>query len=485
MTAGADDGTIGRMTAGAWAVLLVLCGTVFLEGLDVSMMGVALPSMRADLGLSTSSLQWVVSAYVLGYGGFVLLGGRAADLFGRRRMFLLWLTVFIAFSGLGGLATSGWMLILARFVTGVSAGFLTPASLSIITTSFAPGEVRNRALLVYGGAGAGGFSLGMVAGGLLTTAGWRWVFFAPVVFATLLLVAAQRTLVEGRTAAPPDARRKFDLAGALSVTGGMLLLVLGVVRAPDVAALTTTVTLLASAVLLIALVVVERRSSAPLVRPGILRSGPLLRANLGALLFVGSFVAFQFIAVLYLQELRGWSALETGLALLIAGIDVVLAPTVTPWFVRRFGNTRVILAGMVLGTVAYATFLRIGADWAYWMMVPGLLLIGLAFTMAYGPLTIAATEGVDEAEQGLAGGLLNASVQFGGALMLAVVTAVNVVVTGEDPTRAALLDGYQAALVVPLVAVAVGAAISAVGLRRAPSPAVTASSSALADAEAA
>ena len=185
------------MTGHAWAVLLVLCGTVFLEGLDVSMMGVALPSMRADLGLSTSALQWVVSAYVLGYGGFVLLGGRAADLFGRRRMFLLWLAVFIGFSGLGGLATDGWMLILARFVTGISAGFLTPASLSIITTSFAPGEIRNRALLVYGGVGAGGFTLGMVAGGLLTTAGWRWVFFAPVLLASLLLVLAHRFLTEG------------------------------------------------------------------------------------------------------------------------------------------------------------------------------------------------------------------------------------------------------------------------------------------------
>lgn len=463
---------IGHMTADAWAVLLVLCGTVFLEGLDVSMMGVALPSMRADLALSTSSLQWVVGAYVLGYGGFVLMGGRAADLFGRRRMFLLWLTVFIAFSGLGGLATDGWMLIVARFVTGVSAGFLTPASLSIITTSFAAGEVRNRALLVYGGAGAGGFSLGMVVGGLLTTVGWRWVFFAPVLFATALLVVAHRVLTEGRAAATIE-RRGFDIAGALTITGGMLLLVLGVVRAPDVPGLVTTATLLASAAALTAFVAVERRSPAPLVRLGILRSAPLVRANMGALLFVGAFVSFQFIVVLYLQELRGWSALETGLALLIAGIDAILAPTVAPLLVRRFGNVRVILAGMVLGAAAYVTFLRVGADWSYGMMVPGLVLIGVAFALAYGPLTIAATEGVDEAEQGLAGGLLNASVQFGGALMLAVVTAVNVVVTGDDPSRTDMLDGYRAALVVPLVAVAIGAAITASGLRRNANVAVT------------
>ena len=202
----------------AWAVLLVLCGTVFLEGLDVSMMGVALPSIRADLDLATSSLQWVVSAYVLGYGGFVLLGGRAADLLGRRRMFLAALVVFIAFSGLGGLAPEGWVLILARFATGVSAGFLTPASLSIITTNFDEGEARNRALLVYGGAAAGGFSLGMVAGGLLTSVDWRWVFFAPVLFAVGLLAVALRFLPYDES--PPLRRSGFDVSGAISLTTG-------------------------------------------------------------------------------------------------------------------------------------------------------------------------------------------------------------------------------------------------------------------------
>jgi predicted MFS family arabinose efflux permease len=202
------------------------------------------------------------------------------------------------------------------------------------------------------------------------------------------------------------------------------------------------------------------------VRLGIFRSAPLVRANVGALLFVGSFVAFQFIVVLYLQELREWSALETGLALFIAGLDMILAPTITPWFVRRFGNVRLILAGMLLGVAAYATFLRLGADWPYPMLLPGLILIGLAFTFAYGPLTIAATEGVPERDQGLASGLLNASVQFGGALMLAVVTAVNVVVTGDDPSPADLLDGYQAALVVPVVGVLAGAVLTATGLRR-------------------
>ncbi|BCB91656.1 hypothetical protein Psuf_089690 [Phytohabitans suffuscus] len=172
----------------------MLCGAIFLEGLDISMLGVALPSIRADLGMSTGALSWVVSAYVLGYGGFMLLGGRAADLWGRRRVFLVCLGVFIVFSGLGGLAQEGWVLIAARFVTGVAAAFMTPAGLSIITTTFAEGPLRNRALLVYAGTAAGGFSLGMMVGGLLTAASWRWVFFAPVLLAAAILVAGVRLI---------------------------------------------------------------------------------------------------------------------------------------------------------------------------------------------------------------------------------------------------------------------------------------------------
>ncbi len=461
-----------RLTGREWAMLIVLSGAIFLEGIDVSMMGVALPSIRAELGMSTSSLQWVVSAYVLGYGGFVLLGGRAADLLGRRRMFLFWLIVFLAFSGVGGIATEGWMLVVARFATGVAAAFMTPAGLSIITTSFAEGPQRTKALLVYAGVAAGGFSLGMVTGGLLTAVDWRWVFFAPVVLATILLVAGTALIPRDARPGPAagDARAGgFDVTGAVTLTGAMLLLVFAVVRGPDSTRAATLATLAAGLALLVAFVMVERRSSAPLLRLGILRSASLVRANVAALLFVGSFVGFQFIAVLYLQELRGWSELETGLALMVVGIDAVLAPTLTPRLVARFGNGRVLLAGVTLAVIGYALFLPVGPDWTYAAMLPALVVLGLAFALAYGPLTIAATDGVTDDEQGLAGGVLTMSFQFGSALGLAVVTAVIVAATGtdgSDDTARTMLDGFRAALVVPLVGAAAGLAVSATGWRR-------------------
>jgi MFS family permease len=444
-------------------VLLVLCGAVFLEGADVSMMGVALPSIRDELDLSTTTLQWVVSAYVLGYGGFVLLGGRAADLLGRRRMFLAWTAVFIAFSGLGGFATEGWMLLLARFVTGVAAGFMAPAGLSIITTSFAEGPARNQALLVYGGAAAGGFSFGLVGGGLLTAIGWRWVFFVPVLVAGVLLPIAARVVPHSPAA---GRRAGFDVVGAVTLTAAMLLLVTTVVQAPDVQLPVTVATAVGSAALLGVFLAVERRSPAPLVRLGILRSGALVRANLGAALFVGAFTAFQFVTVLYLQELRAWSALQTGVALLVLAIDTVLAPTVTPRLVGRFGNVPVIVSGAVLAVTGYALFLDLGLDWSYAAMLPTFLLLGLAFSLAFGTFTIAATDGIAEHEQGLASGLNNVSIQFGAALGVAVVAAVSAVTTDGASTDAAVLDGYRTALLVPLAAAVLALAVTASGLRR-------------------
>ncbi|GAA1113746.1 MFS transporter [Kribbella jejuensis] len=446
-----------RLTGREWAVLFVLCGAIFLEGIDVSMMGVAMPSIRAELGLSTGELQWIVSGYALSYGGFVLLGGRAADLLGRRRMFVGWLMVFLVFSGLGGFATEGWVLILARFATGVAAAFMTPAGLSIITTSYPEGPQRNKALLVYAGTAAGGFSLGMVTGGLLTAIDWRWVFFAPVIVAVLVLAGALALIPRDEPASTE--RPGFDVAGALALTGAMLLLVATVVRAPDVSPGPTVLTAVAGVVLLAIFVRIERRASAPLIRLGLLRNTALLRANVGAILLVGSFVGFQFVAVLYLRELRGWSELETGLALMVIGIDAVLAPTLTPWLVSRFGNGRVVFGGFVVAVLAYAAFLPLGVGWKYAAMLPAFLLLGLAFALAYGPLTIAATERVADDEQGLASGVLTTSFQFGSALGLAVVAAT-LTAAGQ-----LTIGAFRNGLLVPFGAAALGVLVAVAGLR--------------------
>ncbi|MEV0630837.1 MFS transporter [Nonomuraea wenchangensis] len=461
-----------RMDARAWGVLLVLAGAVFLEGIDVAMLNVALPAIRADLGLSTGVLSGVVSAYVLGYGGFMLLGGRAADLLGRRRMFLFWLIVFLLFSGLGGFATEGWMLLVARFVTGVAAAFMAPAGLSLITGNFPEGPRRTKALGVYAGTAAGGFSLGLVVGGLLTSIGWRWVFFAPVLMAAMILVAALVLLKESEV--PERPAGGFDLAGAFSITGAMLLLVYGVVRLehPGNGVAGTIGVFAAGLTLLAVFVLIERRTAHPLVRLGILRSHPLVRANLGAMLFLASFAGFQFVATLYLQEVRGWSSLQTGLAMLVIGIDTILAPTLTPRLVNRFGNVRVLFGGLVVAALGYALFLPIGMDWTYAAMLPTMLLLGVAFSLAYGPLTMAATEGIAESEHGLASGLLYTSIQFGTALGLSAVTAVSVAALGDAGTPEAMLDSLRLALVVPVAAAVAGAVITAFGIRRrAPGPA--------------
>lgn len=300
---------------------------------------------------------------------------------------------------------------------------------------------------MYAGTAAAGFSLGMVAGGLLTAIDWRWVFFAPVVLATAILAGAIALLPRE---VAPSKQTGFDLGGALTLTAAMLLLVSTVVRAPDVTGTQTAITLAAGFLLLATFVIIERRVAKPLIRFGILRSAALLRANLAAILLVGSFVGFQFIAVLYLQELRNWSELETGLALMVIGIDSVLAPTLTPWLVNRFGNGRVVFGGFAFAVAAYALFLPLHDDWSYAAMLPTFLLLGLAFSLAYGPLTIAATAGVSEQEQGLASGVLTTSFQFGSALGLAVVTAV---LAAADQLTA---DGFRDALTVPLIAAGLG-----------------------------
>jgi MFS family permease len=413
-----------RWDARVWGTLVVLCGVILLDGLDVSMVGVALPSIRSDLHLSTSSLQWVVSGYVLGYGGLLLLGGRAADLLGRRRVFLVALAAFILASLLGGLTSDGTLLVVTRFLKGASAAFTAPAGLSIITTRFAEGPARNRALSIYTACGASGFSLGLVMGGVLTEIGWRWTFFLPVPIALAILLAARRLIPHDEA---PERRGGYDLAGAFAITASMLLLVATVVEAPTVGwgSARTLASFLVVAALLAAFFTIERRSPHPLIRLGILRAAALARANVIAMAVFGGYVGFQFIGTLYLQSLNGWSALETALAFLPAGLLVAVgAPRIGP-VVQRFGTARVIAAGMSAFVLGYALFLRIGVAPSYGaLLLPTVLLIGIGFALSFPSLNIQATAGVADHEQGLASGLVNTSFQLGGAIVLAVVTAV-------------------------------------------------------------
>ncbi|KAB8186581.1 MFS transporter [Microbispora catharanthi] len=447
-----------RWGARLWGALTVLCAVVFLDALDVSMVGVALPSIQADLGMSTSSLQWVVSGYVLGYGGLLLLGGRTADLLGRRRVFLTALAVFAVASLLGGLMSDGTLLIAARFVKGVSAAFTAPAALSIITTTFAEGPARNRALSIFTACGASGFSLGLVLSGVLTEIGWRWTFLMPVPVAIIALVAGLRLLERGEGRGEGG----HDLLGAATITAAMLLLVFAVVEAPKVSVARTVLSLAGAAALFGLFVWLERRVRHPLVRLGILRSAPLARANIGLVILFGSYVGFQFVAMQYFQNLLGWSALQTALAFLPAGLLVAISSTKMGGFADRFGTARLIVVGSVALLAGYAVFLRVDLHPSLLTMVlPGMVLLGIAFALSFPSLNIQATAGVGDEEQGLASGLLNTSGQVGGAVVLAIVTAVLTSgADGGDP-----IARFRAAIVVSAGFALVGLAVALTGLR--------------------
>lgn len=456
----------GRWTPRLWGTLLVLCAAMFLDALDVSMVGVALPSIGADLGLSTSTLQWIVSGYILGYGGLLLLGGRAADLLGRRQVFLVALGVFAVASLLGGLVDSGPLLIASRFIKGLSAAFTAPAGLSIITTTFAEGPLRNRALAIYTTCGATGYSMGLVFSGLLTEASWRYTMLLPAPVALIALIAGLKLL-------PRSEREQrtggYDIPGAVLGTTSMLLLVFTVVEAAEAGwgSARTILSFVAVAVLLTAFVAVERRSPSPLIRLGVLRSGPQVRAQLGALTFLGSYIGFQFLVTLYMQQVLGWSALHTALAFLPAGTLVALSATKVGAVIDRFGTPRLIVAGFALMVVGYLLFLRIDLDPVYASVIlPTMLLVGAAFALTFPSLNVQATNGVDEHEQGMVSGLLNTSVQVGGALFLAVVTAVLTAnAPEENASPQAVLDSYLPGLTVVTGIAVLGLLISLTGLR--------------------
>jgi MFS family permease len=413
-----------RWTPRLWGVLAVLCTVLFLDGLDVSMVGVALPSIGADLGLSTTSLQWIVNGYVLGYGGLLLLGGRTADLLGRRRIFLIALAVFAVASLVGGLVDSGTLVIATRFVKGLAAAFTAPTAMSILTTTFRAGPARNRALSIFTVFGASGYSSGLILGGLLTSLGWRWTFLIPVPLALAALVAGAALIARDR----PAADGGHDIVGATTLTGGMLLAVYTVVSAPDRGWLDPMSIALAAAAaaLLVAFVVVENRIAHPLIRLGILRVGSIVRANLSVIALFGSYLSFQFMMTLYLQDVRGWAPLRVALALLPAGLLVAFTSPFVGGLINRYGTQRLINTAMTSLVLGYGWFLLTAGSTPHYVVavLPTMLLLGGGFAFGFSSIMSQATEGIDDSEQGLAAGLVQTSGQVGAALVLAVVTAL-------------------------------------------------------------
>jgi MFS family permease len=407
-----------------WGILAVLCAVLFLDGLDVSMVGVALPSIGDELHLSTSSLQWIVNGYVLGYGGLLLLGGRTADLLGRRKIFLLALAVFAVASLIGGLVDNGTLLIATRFNKGLAAAFTAPTALSILTTTFHQEKARNRALSVFSLFGASGYSSGLILGGLLTNFGWRWTFLIPAPLALIALLAGVTLIPRDK----PAADGGHDLIGAVTITSGMLLAVYTVVSAPDrgwLSPMTLGSAALAAA-LLIGFVITENRVRHPLVRLGILKAGRLVRANLSMIALFGSYLSFQFMMTLYLQDGLGWSPLRMAFALLPVGLIVAVGSPLTGRLVNRFGTAPLIITSMTSLTLGYVWFLATAGSSPDYVtaMLPSLLLLGGGFAFGYSAIMAQATEGIDDSEQGLASGLVQTSGQVGAALVLAVLTAV-------------------------------------------------------------
>jgi MFS family permease len=439
-------------------MLITLCIVLFLDGLDVSMIGVALPSIGAELDLSTSTLQWLVSGYVLGYGGLLLLGGRTADLLGRRKVFLVALAVFALASLAGGLVSSGPLLILTRFVKGLAAAFTAPTGLSLITTNFAEGPARNKALSIYTVFGAGGYSSGLLFGGLMTGVGWRWTFLLPVPIAVAALAAAFVLLPRDE----PAEEGGHDLLGAAFSTAAMLLLVYTIVSAPAAGwgSGRTIGSFVVVAALFTTFILVESRVKHPLIRLGILRTPSLLRASLAIIAVAGSYFSWQFIVTLYLQDSLGWTPLHLALALLPVGLMVAGSAVFSDKLVHRFGTPRIIAVTMTVMAVGYLMFLRIDTAPSYaTMILPAVLLIGVGW-IGFPAINIQATTGIDDDEQGLAAGVLQTSMQVGAAVVLAVTTAL-IASDGRGPTSSeAALDTFRHGLVFAAVVSLVGAAIA-------------------------
>jgi EmrB/QacA subfamily drug resistance transporter len=435
-----------------WRAFALLAVAFFMTVIDLTIVNVSLPTIGRDLHFSQTSLQWVVTAYALTFGGFMLLGGRAADVLGRRRMLIAGLAVFTGASLGAALSTGEVSLITARAVQGLGAATMLPAALSIVMNMFEEGAERNKALGIWGGLGAGGATVGVIAGGLLTRyAGWQYIFYLNVPIGVTVLALVPRIVPDSRLA---TVRRRFDALGAIAGTGGLVLLVDAISQAPQYGwgATRTVVLLAASTALLVAFLVIEDRAKEPVLPLSIFRLRTLAGANVAGLALGGSFFAFIFVGTLYMQQVLHYSALQTGLAWLATSLTSVALAGISQALVTRGGAKVVMVIGM--------TLIGAGVIWATQVPVHGHFLANLAGPLAvtgagtafaFIPISIAALAGVSEHQAGLASGLLNTSQQLGGAIGIAIASSVavshtNALLHAGNAAPAALTGGFQHAL---------------------------------------
>ena len=445
-----------------WLALALLSAVQFMVVLDIAIVNVALPSIKIDLGFSQQNLQWVISAYALFFGGFLLLGGRAADLLGRRRLFLAGIVLFTLSSLLAGLAWSEGSLIAARSFQGLGAAVISPAALSILSTTYTEGRERNIALGVWGAVGGFGAAAGVLLGGVLTeTLSWSWIFFVNVPVGLAAFFLAPRLLAESRDTTV----KSFDALGAVLVTGGLVSLVYAITQSGTYGwGSGRTIGVIAAAVaMLAAFGWWERRHAEPLMRFGILRTKTVAGANVGGLILGTATFSLFLMLTLYMQQVLGYSPMKTGVAYLAVAGSAILWSAVAAQLVNRIGVKPVLVTGMVALTSGLVYFTQVSVHGTYLSdLLPGFLFVGVGLGFSFVPISIAALAGVRPAEAGLASGLFNTTQQIGGALGIAVLSTIATSRTSNalaDGTAlpSALVHGFTGAFVV-------GAGIAAVGI---------------------
>ncbi|MFD7690921.1 MFS transporter [Streptomyces sp. NPDC059781] len=448
-----------RATPPVWLVVALACAGQFLVVLDISVVNVALPSMRGGLALGEQGLQWVVNAYAIAFAGFMLLGGRAGDLYGRKRMFLVGLGLFTLASLAGGLAQDGWQLLLARAVQGLGAAVLAPSTLTIVTSAVPEGAARARAIATWTAVGAGGGAAGGFVGGVLVEAlSWRWVLLINVPVGALVLAGAARWLTESRAG---DGRR-LDLPGALLVTAGLATLAYGIsqTEAEGWTAAATLVPLCAGLVLLALFLLAEARAKAPLMPLGLLRLRSVASANAAMLISGSAMFCMWFFMTLYAQNVLGYTPLEAGLALVPSSLAVIIGSKLAPRLMRTAGPRTVAVLGTLIAATGFGWQSTMTADGAYLtaIMFPGILMM-LGAGIAATPLASLATSGAAPEEAGLVSGLINTSRTMGGSLGLAIMSTIAAAHTGTPRTPHSLTEGYALAFRTSTALLATGAVV--------------------------